>query len=430
MKSKSSAAARRLSIRSVALLIESSRAYGRSLLLGISKFVRQHRNWSVRSEEWKWTDGTPAWLKDWRGDGIIARVETPEVASAIRALSIPAVDVRGSLEDSGLPLIDTDDEQVAVLAAEHLLDRGFRQFAFCGFVGANYSDKRCRWYQEHLARAGFPCSVYQPPEALRDMQTNEYEKRGFLLENHVAEWLLKLPKPVGLMTCNDIRGQQVTKLCRRCGLMVPEELAVMGVDNDEVLCELSDPPLTSVVPDAVGIGYDAAMLLDGLMRGKAAPGRPRLVAPLGIITRGSSDVLAMDDRQLAAGLRFLRENAFYHIKMGEVAKAAGLSQRVLERRFMAQIGRSLKAEVVRLRIERAKELLRETDWPLGEIAEKTGFTHGEYLHTVFTQKTGTTPGSFRKQSQPTHGPTRLQAATGSTPRRVLNPEPLSGGAKP
>jgi len=385
----------------VALLIESSRAYGRSLLLGISKFVRQHRNWSVRSEEWRWTDGPPAWLKDWQGDGIIARVETREVASAIQALRIPAVDVRGSVDDSGLPLIDTDDEKVALLAVEHLLNRGFRQFAFCGFVGANYSDKRCRWFQAHLARAGFQCRVFQAPEALHDTQTIEYEKQGLFFENHVAEWLLNLPKPTGLLACNDIRGQQVTKLCRRSGLMVPEEVAVVGVDNDEVLCELSDPPLTSVVPDAAGIGYDAAVLLDGLMAGRPPPCNPIMVAPLGVITRGSSDVLALEDRQLVAGLRFLRENAFHRIDMSEVARAAGLSRRALERRFMIQIGRSPKAEVIRLRLERAKELLRETDWPLAEIAEKTGFTHGEYLHTVFTLKTGMTPGVFRKHGQPT-----------------------------
>lgn len=409
------------STRSVALLIESSRAYGRALLLGISKFVRQHRNWSVQSEEWRWTDGPPAWLKAWRGDGIIARVETREVASAIQALRIPAVDVRGSVGDSGLPLIDTDDEKVAILAAEHLLSRGFRQFAFCGFVGANYSDKRCRWFQARLARAGFRCSVYQPPEAPRDRQTIEYEKQGLFFQDDVAAWLLRLPKPVGLMACNDIRGQQVTKLCRRSGLMVPEEVAVVGVDNDEVLCELSDPPLTSVVPDAAGIGYDAAVLLDGLMAGKPPPPKPVLVAPLGVITRGSSDVLALEDPQLAAGLRFLRENAFHRLDVSEVARAAGLSRRVLERRFLARVGRSPKAEVIRLRLERAKELLHETHWPLAEIAEKTGFTHAEYLHAVFTGKTGMTPGAFRK---------RRQAAADQPSFRQPRPRRQPGGAIP
>lgn len=399
MSAKSFAAAKRSPTRSVALLVESSRAYGRSVLLGISKFVRQHRNWFVQNEEWRWTDGPPAWLKHWAGDGIIARIETREVASAIKSLRIPAVDVRGSVKDTGLPIIDTDDEQVAVLAIEHLVDRGFRQFAFCGFVGANYSDKRCHWFQKHLAQAGFTCIVYQPPENLRNVQTIEYEKRGLFFEKHVAEWLVKLPKPVGLMACNDIRGRQVTKLCRLGGLMVPEQVAVVGVDNDEVLCELSDPPLTSVVPNAVGIGYEAALLLDRLMAGKTPGPAPILVPPLGVITRGSSDVLALEDQRLAKGLRFLRENAFHGVGIGEVAKAAGLSRRVLERRFVNQLGRSPKAEVIRLRIQRTKELLLETTWPLSEIAERTGFKHAEYLHAVFTQQTGMTPGAYRKHPE-------------------------------
>jgi len=396
MKAKVSNAGKRFPIKSVALLIESSRAYGRSVLLGISKFVRQNRNWFVQSEEWRWTDGPPTWLKTWHGDGIIARIETREVASAIQELAIPAVDVRGSVNNTGLPIIDTDDEKVAILAIEHLAERGFRQFAFCGFVGANYSDKRCRWFQEHLARSGYECIVYQPPETLRNAQTIEYEKRGLFFEKHVAEWLLKLPKPVGLMACNDIRGRQLTKLCRLNGLMVPEQVAVVGVDNDEVLCELSDPPLTSVVPNAIGIGYQAALLLDHLMAGELPPSAPILVAPSGVVTRRSSDVLALGDQRLAKGLRFLRENAFHEVGVSEVARAAGLSRRVLERRFVNLLGRSPKAEVTRLRIQRAKELLRETDWTLAEIAERTGYKHAEYLHAVFSQQTGMTPGAYRK----------------------------------
>lgn len=386
-------------IRRVGLLIESSRAYGRTLLLGIARFVRQHRAWSVQSEEWKWTDGPPAWLKDWDGDGIIGRIETPELAQVIRRLGVPVVDLRGSVTDAGLPLIDTDDQRVAALAAEHLIERGFRHYAFCGFVGANYSDKRCCWFQEHLTCAGFRCDVYQPPQAVRSAETIEHEKRGLLFQDDIARWLRSLPKPVGIMACNDIRGLQVMDICRRTGLVVPEEVGIIGVDNDEVLCELSDPPLTSVAPDALRIGYDAAVLLEELMAGRNPPAEPILVPPKGIITRRSTEVLALDDRQLATGLRFIREHAFLPISVSEAARVAGMSRRVFERRFTAQVGRSPKAEVMRLRIERVKELLAESDWTLGNIAEKTGFNHAEYLHAVFTQKAGMTPGAFRRNAR-------------------------------
>jgi LacI family transcriptional regulator len=382
----------------VALLIESSRAYGRGLFLGIAKFVREHHQWSVQSEEWKWTDPLPVWLRDWDGDGVIGRVETPEMAAGLQQLGVPVVDVRGSVGGVGLPLIDTDDGKVAQLAAEHLMDRGFRHYAFCGFVGANYSDKRSHWFQERLAQPGFSCHVYLPPKQLVEAQTTGYEKQGLLFQEDLSRWLLGLPKPVGMMACNDIRGQQVLNLCRRLDLVVPEEVAVIGVDNDEVLCELSDPPLSSVAPDTLRIGYDAAVLLERMMAGEKCPANPIFIPPLGIVTRRSTEVLALNDRQLAAGLRFIRDHAFDPITINEVARAAGMSRRVFERRFVAQMGRPPKAEVLRLRLERVKQLLVDTDWSLAEIAQRTGFNHGEYLHAVFTQKTGISPGKFRRQA--------------------------------
>jgi LacI family transcriptional regulator len=240
--------------------------------------------------------------------------------------------------------------------------------------------------------------VYLPPKQLVETQTTGYEKQGLLFQEDLSRWLLGLPKPVGMMACNDIRGQQVLNLCRRLDLVVPEEVAVIGVDNDEVLCELSDPPLSSVAPDTLRIGYDAAVLLERMMAGGDCPANPVFIPPLGIATRRSTEVLALNDRQLAAGLRFIRDHAFDPITINEVARAAGMSRRVFERRFVAQMGRPPKAEVLRLRLERVKQLLVDTDWSLAEIAQRTGFNHGEYLHAVFTQKIGISPGKFRRQA--------------------------------
>ncbi len=387
--------------RRVALIIESSRAYGRGLFLGIAKFVREHHEWSVQSEEWKWTDAFPVWLRNWDGDGVIARVETPEMAAFVRRLGMPAVDVRGSVSGFGLPLIDTDDRKVANLAAEHLMCRGFRHYAFCGFVGANYSDKRSHWFQEQLTLSGFSCQIFTPPMQLAEGQTTGYERQGLLFQEDLGRWLVSLPKPIGIMACNDIRGQQVLNLCRSLDLAVPEEVAIIGVDNDEILCELSDPPLSSVAPDTLRIGYDAAVLLDRMMAGGKPPAKPVLIPPRGIVTRRSTEVLALDDHQLAVGLRFIRDHAFDPITIKEVAKVASMCRRVFERRFAAKMGRSPKAEVLRLRLEKAKQLLTDTDWNLSQIAEKTGFNYGEYLHTVFTQKTGITPGEFRRHAKMT-----------------------------
>jgi LacI family transcriptional regulator len=367
------------------------------LLSGVAKFVREHHEWSVQSEEWRWTDATPAWFKNWKGDGAIAWLETPELADIVHSLGVPVVDVRGSMPDCGVPLIATENRVVVDLAAEHFMQRGFRNYAFCGFVGANYSDQRSQFFQERLARAGLSCAVYNPPETSRDAQVIELEKRGLLFQDHLSHWLKSLPKPVGIMTCNDIRGHQVVNACRRVNLAVPEEVAVVGVDNDEIFCELCDPPLTSVALNTLQIGYEATALLERIMNGGKSPTEPILVPPLGIVTRRSSDVLAMSDRSLAAGARFMREHAFESININDVAKAAGMSRRVFERRFVSQVGRPPKAEVLRLRLERVKELLADTNWTLAQIAERTGFKYSEYLHTVFTQKVGVPPGRYREQ---------------------------------
>ena len=381
--------------RQVAVLVDFSRSYGRGLLSGVAKFVREHHEWSVQSEEWRWTDATPAWFRNWKGDGAIAWVETPELADIVRSLGCPVVDVRGSVPDCGLPLIATENKMVVNHVAEHFMQRGFRHYAFCGFVGANYSDQRSQMLEERLAQAGFTCATYNPPETSRDAQVIELEKRGLLFQDHLANWLKSLPKPVGIMACNDIRGHQVVNACRRANLAVPEEVAVVGVDNDEIFCELCDPPLTSVALNTVQIGYEATALLERIMAGGKSPEKPLRIPPLGVVTRRSSDVLAMSDRQLAAGTRFMREHAFQAININEVARAAGMSRRVFERRFLAQVGRPPKAEVLRLRLERVKDLLADTDWTLAQIAERTGFKYGEYLHSVFTQKVGMSPGRFR-----------------------------------
>lgn len=387
----------KLKRKRVALLVESSRAYGRGVLLGISKFVREHRNWSIVFEEWRWTDAPPAWLKSWTGDGIIARIETQQAARAVLNAKVPVVDVRGSVPGINVPLIDTDDRCVARMAAEHLMERGFRCFAYCGFNGANYSDKRCKWFKERLLESGFECHVYAPPDIARNVETIEYEKRGFIFLDDMTLWLKKLPKPVGLMACNDIRGQQILNASRRLGIQVPDEVAVIGVDNDDVLCELSDPPMTSIAPDTVQIGYQAATLLDQMMSGRKPTKAPILVEPIGIVTRHSTDVIAISDNAISRVLRYIREHACDGINVPALLRTASLSRRVLERRFMQLIGRSPKAEILRVRMERAKQLLLDTDLPLAVISERSGFNHPEYFSSIFKLKTGTTPGAFRNK---------------------------------
>jgi LacI family transcriptional regulator, galactose operon repressor len=400
----------------VALLIESSRAYGRGTLLGIAKYIREHGQWSVFLQERSLDDVAPLWLKDWEGDGILARVENQTMARAIHRLKVPAVDLRYLLPDLDMPSVRIDDDAATRLAYEHLRGRGFQHFAFCGFNGADYSDIRRDSFAQRVADAGLRCHIYVDPHPPQKTTTLKYEEQGLTDGERVARWLKELPKPIGLMACNDIRGQQVLNACRSVRIAVPDEVAVIGVDNDEVLCDLSDPPLSSVIPNSERIGYEAAALLDQMMAGKKAPTAPLVIEPAGILTRRSTDVLAIEDRHIAAAVRFIREHACEGIDVGNLLKAVPLSRSTLERRFAKVLGRSPKEEILRVRLNRAKQLLAETDFPLALVAEKVGLEHTEYLSVIFKKKTGMTPAHFRAQAI-------LSAAADKLPRAVrkLNP---------
>lgn len=384
----------------VALLVESSRAYGRGVLHGIAEYIRLHGPWSIYLAERGLGDDPPSWLHRWDGDGIIARIENQRIARAVRDLGLPTVDLRGLLSGLGVPLIATDDEAVARLSVNHFLERGFRNFAYCGFMGADYSDNRSRAFVQFVEEAGFECHVFQPTRKPRPSGTRALELSGLNAEAEVARWVVDLPKPISLMACNDIRGQQVLNACRDAGIAVPEEVAVLGVDNDDVLCDLSYPTMSSVVPDTHAIGYEAAALLETMMSGDAPEEWALYIPPLGVVTRRSTDVLAIEDRQLARAVRFIREHACEGITVEDVLAEVPLSRSVFERRFAKLFGRTPKAEILRARLDRVKQLLAGTDVPLKQIATRAGFTHPEYMNVIFKERTGMTPGQYRTSNRP------------------------------
>lgn len=377
----------RLKRRQVALLIETSNAYARGLLQGIVHYIREHRPWSFHLMEQGRGDDPPPWLEQWNGDGIIARIETPRIARAIVRTGVPVVDVSAARLVPELPWVETDDEQIARLAAEHLLERGFKHFGFCGDARFNWSVWREKYFCARLAEAGLTVHRYVATGAAAgDLAAQDADLR---------RWVRELPKPIGLMASYDIRGQQVLAACRSEGLAVPAEVAVVGVDNDELLCDLASPPLSSVIPNAHRTGYEAAALLDRMMRGKKVPAVAHLIAPLGVAARQSTDVLAVDDREIAHAVQFIREHACEGIAVPDVLKAVPLSRRVLEQRFQKLLGRTPREEILHVRLARVKQLLGETDLPLYLVAERTGFEHVEYLSVVFKRETGATPSAFR-----------------------------------
>ncbi len=296
----------------VALLIETSNAYARGLLRGIRAYIREHRSWSIYVGEQRRAERAPLWLKKWHGDGIIARIESAAIAQAVLASGLSAVDVSAARYVPQLLYVETDDAAIAGLAAEHLLQRGFRHYGYCGDPRFNWSNWREEHFQRLIAEAGFDCHVYRPSSRRRGTATWEQERAG------MAAWIRHLPKPVGVMACYDIRGREVLDVCRQLGVSVPDEVAVIGVDNDELLCDLADPPLSSVIPDTYRTGYEAARLLDLVMAGQTELPTAHLIKPLGIVTRDSTDVLATDDSDLSAAVRFIRAHATNGIKVEDV----------------------------------------------------------------------------------------------------------------
>lgn len=376
----------------VALLIETSNAYARELLHGVREWLRHHGPWTIFLSEAGRGAEPPPWLKGWKGDGIIARIETPAIAKAVATARIPAVDVSAARLLPELPWLETDDRAIAHTAAEHLRERGFREFAYVGDDRFNWSRWRRDAFAAHLTQHGLRCwdfaNVSRPDSTSREPNW----------ETQLADlmrWLKSLPKPLGVFAGYDIRGMQILEACRRLELAVPDQVAVLGVDNDELLCDLADPPLSSVIPDVRRTGYEAASLLDRMMRGEKVRGEGRLFVPLGVATRQSTDVVAVADRHISTAVRFIREHACNGITVADIVKQVPLSRRVLETRFQKLLGRSPHEQIMAVKLDRVKRLLSETDLSLAVIADRTGFKHVEYLSVAFKRQVGVTASEYR-----------------------------------
>lgn len=378
--------------RRVALLIETSRGYARGLVRGVAQYVQEHGHWTIDFTPRGLSDPPPLWLRGWRGDGILARINDYRMAEAILSTGAPVVDLRRVLVDLGVPTVGPDDRAVAQLAWEHLREHGFRHFAVCGMPRGLQPpmDRRQEYFRQLVQAHGYGCqSFYLRPRRHSSEAWEEEQER-------LAAWIAKLPKPVAIYTCNDDYGMQVLDACRRAGVLVPDAVAVLGVGNDECLCHVANPPLSSVDLDAERIGYRAAELLDRLMAGKPPPKQPLLIPPRGVVARASTDVLATEDEDVVRAVRFIREHACQGIRVADVLQHVAISRAALEPRMKAVIGRTIAQEIRHRQIERVKELLRETDMPLKQIALRTGFRYPEYMIRAFRHVTGMTPKQYRK----------------------------------
>lgn len=389
----------RRDIPRVALLIETSRGYGRQFLKGVIRYARLHGPWGFYITPGDLEQVLPR-MRRWGGTGIIARVETHQVARAIVMARLPTILVGLSsvrvLRNKALTQfsqVHSDSLNAGRLAAEHLLERGFRHFAYVGLPGYVWSQKREEGFRQRISEADFSIHVYPLKSNAAVHTRNSWERE----HRRLANWLTNLPRPLGLMACNDDRGRQVLEACRTAGIRVPEQIAVVGVDNDELFCELSDPPLSSVALNAEAAGYRAAALLDRMMCGEIIPPQQILTEALYVVTRRSSEIVALEDADLAAALQFIHDHVTEPITVADVVDAVHISRRALELRFRRQLGRTVHDELERLRMQRAERLLTESDLPVPYIAEAVGYNNPNYFARVFQQKRGMSPTEFRRE---------------------------------
>lgn len=378
----------------VALLLETSREVGRGLLRGVRRYARLHGPWGLHVMPGDLVQTLPT-MRAWGGTGIIARIPTAGVARAILKTGLPVIagplsarQLASSNPLSKLSEIRADGEAVGRMAADHLVERGLRHFAFVGgFHRTNWVERRQEAFCKRVADAGFRCAVYPAPPASERDWGREQKRLG--------RWLRDQPKPLGVMAALDARGRQVIEACMETGLGIPDEVAVIGVDNDELLCELCDPPLSSIALNAEKAGYEAAELLDRMMRGEKVPRQTIVIEPTHVVARQSTEIAATDDRKIADALRFIRHEANRPLQVPDVAEHIGLSRRSLELRFRRAMGHTVLTEIRRAQLERVRAFLIETDWPIGKIAERCGLANGNYLGKIFRREFGETPQRFR-----------------------------------
>ena len=373
----------------VAILVEMSTSWGTGVVQGITRYADEQGPWSFFVEP----RGRYEFLslpKNWNGHGVIARVNHSGLAERLRRTQIPAVNVSWFDCGNSIPRVSTDEYWTGQLAAEHLIDLGLSSFGYCGpFDRLGYTDQILAGFLEHLHREGFECDLF-PDKYRRIKQWDSRRKR-------LGAWLTQLPKPSGVLVWNDVSGRLIAEACSYEGLRVPEDVALMTGEYDEMSNQMSATPLTSVDHVAESVGYEAARVLDTMMHGASAPSNAVLLRNAHIVHRRSTDIAAVADPQLAEAISLMRQRACEGINVSELLRELPISRRVLEQGCRDTIGRSPGEELRRMRIERAKHLLATTSLQLSKIASLCGFRDRDALGRRFRSSVGQSPSEYRAE---------------------------------
>jgi LacI family transcriptional regulator len=380
--------------RRVCLLIDTATSWGVRLIKGIGRHAQEVGNWLVHVEPWGRYEQFRI-PKGWEGDGIIARINNEALTKEIAELGLPTVNVSWyPFAGPRIARCTVDPDATGKMAAEYFLSAGFEQFGYCGPLHlAGYADPLADAFCKYVEASKYACQICPLPA--ENQQTIAWNAHLASL----VKWLEGLPRPTAVLCWSAARGRQVTEACHYAGIRVPDDIAVLGGDYDELMSHISSPPLSTIDQPADQIGRAAAELLEGMMRGKKPRKRPVLFPPTRVVVRHSTDTLAIDDEMVRDALRLIRCRAAEDIRVSDVVRELAVARRALEQRFVRLVGRSPAEEIRRVRIEEAKRLLVESDRSVADISRVTGFGHQDLLSRVFRRTTGLTPTEFRRHHQ-------------------------------
>jgi LacI family transcriptional regulator len=372
------------------LLIESSDGYGRRIIDGIGRFVRESGPWSLFVAARGLEDRLPPWIARWQGEGILARTTTRAMTQRLRGLKTPMVELLGH-EREEPARVHADNTSAGRLAAEHLVECGLRNFGFFAWGEAWWLDLFREGFTGTLEMLQSSCDVYRPPRS--NHRLLPHWSSGMLPA--VTKWLRGLPKPAGIFAPVADYAATVLNICRSEAIRVPEEIAVINAVDDPTICNVFTPPLSCVDLPAERIGYEAAALLQRMMAGEAPPQKTTWIAATHVVRRQSTDLVAVEDPDVAQALRFIRQRACHGILVPQVAEEVGVSRRVLERKFQEFVQHTPKEEILRTQLDRAKLLLAQSDLSIEAIAQRSGFASFNHLARLFRREVGQAPRTYR-----------------------------------
>jgi LacI family transcriptional regulator len=377
----------------VILIPDPSRGFGRGVLRGISRYSAVYGRWSFyyRAPRYlaKRKGLNISEFREWNPDGIICSLAQAEI---LHEIGVPMVCYDPGNYDGAIPCITSDDDAIGRLAAQHLIDQGHRAFAFIGYNHLIWSESRRVSFCQRILEEGYL------PEAISAMPARKTPTTWAREEKWIRDWLRQLPKPVGVFCANDDRAASITDVSRLLGISIPNDISIIGADNDEIICDVINPPLSSVRILADQAGYEAAALLGKLIRGEAKSEGQRLPAPAAdVIARQSTDLLLVKNPKVKKALHYITDRINEPIRVEEVVRYSGLSHRSLNDFFHAELGTSISGYITKVRIDHISRLLIDTDLQIQEIALAVGYEDDRHFSRYFKRSTGTTPLAFRRR---------------------------------